>query len=217
MGRPQKSSIKTNASYLKDWDTFQKKHPSKWPILLPLTVSIEDGIIARERIQSSEIAFMRDRLLAEFKQHCHNPGGYLENKYCPADFEKMLDDYIKFFHSDTKQGFLPPSPLDLRMNRPVWILFKLPRKNWKFTKSRQFSTENDRDDFARNFEKITTLDKRNILLLANHCRSSPKNLKYNLHVTISQKQDGKTVYTDIIIDPGTINETRGGQEGESLP
>lgn len=46
MGRPQKSSIKTNASYLKDWDTFQKKHPSKWPILLPLTVSIEDGILS---------------------------------------------------------------------------------------------------------------------------------------------------------------------------
>jgi len=217
MGRPTKGGIKANPQYLKEWDVFQKENPSKRPILLPLSISIEDGIIARDRIRSGDIADMRDRLLADFHEHCENPDGYLENRYCRADFEKMLDDYIEAFLSDNDQGPRPPSPLDFQMNRPVWILFLLPRKNWKFTKTRQFSTENDRDDFARNFEKIATLDNRNILLLANHCRSSPKNLKYNLHVTISQKQDGKIVHTDIIIDPGTDNGTRGDDDGQSLP
>lgn len=217
MARPGKGGIRANAEYLKEWDEFQRTHPSQKPILLPLTVSIEDGIIARDRIKSGDIAKMRDSLLADFKDHCHNPEGYLENRYCPADFETMLDDYIEAFESDNKEGPRPPSPLDFKMNRPVWILFLLPRKNWKFTKARQFSVENDRDDFARNYEKITTLDKNNILLLANHCRSSPKNLKYNLHVTISQKQDGKLVHTDIIIDPGTDNDDRGNEGLGSLP
>jgi hypothetical protein len=217
MGRPTKIGIRANAEYLKSWDIFHDNHKSKFPILLPLNVSIEDGIIARDRIKSGDLAKMRDELLADFKEHCHNPDGYLEGKYNPNHFKKMLDDYIKFFVSDNQESAVPPNPLDLSMNRPVWILFRLPRKNWKFTKRRQFSTENDRDDFARNFEKITTLDNRNILLLANHCRSSPKNLKYNLHVTISQRQDGKRVYTDIIIDPGSTNGPRGNDEGQSLP
>ena len=217
MKRPIKGKIRPNANYLKEWDEFQRTHPSKFPILLPVTISLEDGKITRDRIKSGDIAKMRNDLLAEFKQHCHNPDGYLEDKYNPAHFQTMLDDYIKAFASDNKQATLPASPLDFKMNRPVWILFKLPLKNWKFSKGRQFSTENDRDDFARNFEKITTFDKRNMLLLANHCRSSPKNLKYNLHVTISQKQDGKKVSTDIIIDPGTDNDTRGDGNGQSLP
>lgn len=217
MKRPIKGNVRANANYLKEWDEFQKKHPSKFPILLPLAVSMEKGIIVRNRIKSGDIAKMRDSLLTEFKEHCHNPNGYLEDKYNPGHFQTMLDDYIKAFASDNNEAPRPPTPLDFVMNRPVWILFQLPQRNWKFSKERQFSTENDRDDFARNFEKIATFDKRNMLLLANHCRSSPKDLKYSLHVTISQKQDAKRVRTDIIIDPGTTNGTRGGAGGHSLP
>ena len=217
MARPPKGQIKANPKYLKEWDVFQKKHPSKKPILLPISISIENGLIERDRIKSGEIAAMRDSLLADFKKHCDNPDGYLEDKYKPTHFKTMLDDYIKAFASDNKEGPLPPSTLDFQMNRPVWLLFHLPRKNWKFTKRRQFSSENDRDDFARNYEKITTLRKRDILILANHCRSSPKDLRYNLHITISQKQDRKTVYTDIIIDPGTNNDNRPGNGQFGLP
>ncbi len=129
--------------------------------------------------------------MKEFKRHCHKPDGYLESKYLAEDFETMLDDYIKFFVTDTVQGIIPSTPLDIKVNRPIWILYILPRRNWKFSKDRQFSTENDRDDFGRNFEKITTFDKNNMLLLANHCRSTPKGLKFNLHVTISQRENVK--------------------------
>jgi hypothetical protein len=217
MARPDKDDIKANAEYLKEWDDYQRIHDSKKPILLPISVSIEDGIIARDRIKQAVIAKWRDALLEEFDHHCKNPNGYLEDDYCTDDFQIMLDDYINFFKSDGSQGPRPPSPLDFEINRPIWFLFYLPRGNWKFTDAIQFSTENDRDDFGRNFQKITTLQDSNILLLANHCRSSPVDLKYNLHVTIAQDQDGKIVHTDIIIDPGTNNDTRGGNGGENIP
>jgi len=98
------------------------------------------------------------------------------------------------------------------------MLFHLPRNNWKFSKGQQYSTENDRDDLLRNFEKICTLNDRNYLLLANRCRSNPEGLKFNLHVTISQMIDGVAMETPIIIDPGTNNggsgSTGGGAGGQ---
>lgn len=218
MPRPQnKGEIVANQDYLKKWDDYQRKSKSKIPILLPISVDIEDGEIKRHRIKSMEIAALRTQLMMEFKAHCHNPDGYLESKYAAKDFQDMLDEYIAFFKGDTIQGAVPPNPLDLQISRPVWILYVLPRKNWKFSKDRQFSTENDRDDFGRNFEKITTFDKNNMLLLANHCRSRPKGLKFNLHVTISQRENGKTLKTPIIIDPGTDNGDRGGTGQQGLP
>ena len=217
MARPTKGDIKPNAEYLKEWDDYQRTNDSKKPILLPIRVSIEDGIIDRDRIKQEVIAGWRDELLVELHDHCCNPNGYLEDRYDVDDFQIMLDDYIKYFESDNKDGPRPPSPLDFSINRPVWFLFYLPRPNWRFTDTIQFSTENDRDDFGRNFEKITTLQNGNILVLANHCRSQPVGLKYNLHVTIAQDQDGREVYTDIIIDPGGDNGTRGGGNSSSIP
>lgn len=218
MPRPlNKGDIRPNQDYLKAWDEYQRKSKSKRPILLPISVDIDDGIVKRHRIKSTDIAAMRADLMMEFKAHCQNPDGYLEDKYCARDFETMLDEYIKFFKGDTNQGPVPPTPLDLQICRPVWILYVLPRKNWKFSKDRQFSTENDRDDFGRNFEKITTFDRNNMLLLANHCRSRPKGLKFNLHVTISQKENGRTLKTPIIIDPGSSNEDREGNGQFSAP
>lgn len=218
MPRPvNKGGIQPNFDYLKKWDEYQRVSKRKLPILLPISVDIKKGIIDRHRIKSDEIAAMRTDLMMEFKGHCQNPNGYLEDKYHAQQFEEMLDDYIKFFTDDTKQGAVPPGPLDLNISRPVWILYVLPRKNWKFTKDRQFSVENDRDDFGRNFEKITTFRKNSMLLLANHCRSNPKGLKFNLHVTISQKENGRTLKTPIIIDPGSDNGTRGGGGQQGLP
>ena len=218
MARPiNKGGIEPNQDYLKEWDEYQRKSPSKKPILLPIAVSIEDGVLTRERIKSTDIAKKREDLLTEFKAHCKDPKGYLEDRYDVPDFQTMLDEYIAFFINDSIQGAIPPGPLDLRVNRPIWILFYLPRDNWQFSEDRQFSTENDRDDFARNFEKITTFDNNNWLLLANHCRSSPENLKYNLHVTITQEENGKTLKTPIIIDPGSRNDDRGGGGQQSQP
>lgn len=212
MTKPLKGDIRANAKYLKEWDDFQKKHKCKGPILLPISISIEDGIIARDRIKSGDIAKMRSALLKEFKAHCEDPDTRTDGAYSPADFKTMLDDYINAFTDDSKQGPRPPSPLDFNINRPVWFLFYLPRKNWKFTKERQYSMEHDRDDFMRNCEKVCTLGDNDILLLANHHRSAPKYLKYNLHVTIAQKEGGKTLLTDIIIDPGMNNGAGDGED-----
>lgn len=210
MRKPKKGDIKANAKYLKSWDDFQRNHKSDGPILLPISISIEDGIIQRHRIKSGDIAKMRKRMLSEFKKHCTQSKKFIDGAYCEGDFETMLDDYIQAFDSDNTQSERPPSPLDFSIGRPVWFLFYLPRENWTFTKERQYSMENDRDDFQRNCEKVCTLDTGNILLLANHCRSAPKGLKYNLHVTIEQKEGRKKLYTDIIIDPGMNNDNGGG-------
>ena len=133
-----------------------------------------------------------------------------------TDFDPaaIFKDYIKFFEAqDGAQGARPPTPLDLVTSRPVWMLFYLKPKAWKFSKDRQYSTENDPDDMCRNFEKISTMDGSNALLLSNRRRCAPKGLKFNLHVTISQKIDGRIMKTPIIIDPDTDNdEDHGGFE-----
>ena len=206
MARPSKSDISANDAYLKEWDEFQKTHRSEGPILLPLSISIEDGIIARDRIKSDDIALRRDELLGEFKEHCNIMEKHLGGAYCYETLETMIDDYIEAFADDANQGPRPPSPLDFKIGRAVWFLFYLPRDNWAFTKDRQYSMENDRDDHMRNCEKVCTFDNRKFLLLANNYRSNPKGLKYNLHVTITQKEGRKKRSTDIIIDPGMDND-----------
>lgn len=213
MNKPTKGNLRANAEYLKEWDDFQRDHDGSGPILLPISVGIKDGKIARDRIKSDEIAAMRDALVEEFTAHCDNPGGYLDGAYDAEGFQRMLDDYITAFAADGSQGPRPPSPLDFKINRPVWFLFQLPQDNWAFTDHTQYSVENDRDDFLRNFEKVCTLDNSNILLLANHCRSNPEGMKYNLHITITQQEDGKTLRTDIIIDPDLDNGDRDGAGG----
>lgn len=206
MARPTKGSIKPNADYLKEWDDFQANHKTEGPILLPISVSIEDGEIARDRIKSGDIAKMKSSLMKDFKAHCKADGKKVDGAYSAEGFERMLDEYIEAFAADGSQGPRPPSPLDFNISRPVWFMFQLPRKNWTFTDHIQYSMENDRDDFRRNCEKVCTLDDDHILLLANHCRSAPPGLKYNLHVTISQIIGKKILKTDIIIDPGMGND-----------
>lgn len=209
MPRPQsKSTIKPNQSYLKDWDEYQDKRPGPTPILLPVAVDINsDGELTRNRMKADDVEYLFEKCkneIPEFMSKTH---------INPFDVKGVFDDYIAYFkEGDTKQGPLP-TPLDLNMNKHVWVLFHLPRTNWKFSEGQQYSTENDRDDLRRNFEKICTLNDRNYLLLANRCRSNPNGLKFNLHITISQTIDGVEMETPIIIDPGTHNGG-GGSGGD---
>lgn len=206
MPRPSKPNINADDAYLKEWDEFQKTHHSQVPILLPVSISIEDGIIARDRIKSDDIAKYRKGFLKEFKSHCDVMEKHLGGAYSYETLETMLDEYIEAFKSDSNEGPRPPSPLDFKINRPVWFLFHLPRNNWTFTKARQYSMENDRDDHMRNCEKVCTFEDRKFLLLSNSYRSRSTGLKYNLHVTINQKEGRKKLSTDIIIDPGMNND-----------
>lgn len=213
MNKPTKGDLRANAEYLKEWDDFQRDYDGAGPILLPISIGIEDGMIKRDRLKKDAIEMRRDALVEEFTAHCDNIDGHLDGAYTAKDFDSMLGDYITAFAADGSQGPRPPSPLDFKINRPVWFLFYLPQDNWVFTDNIQYSVENDRDDFTRNFEKVCTLDNNNILVLANHCRSNPPGLKYNLHITISQQEGGKTLCTDIIIDPDLDNGDRDGAGG----
>lgn len=201
---PKKSALKPNQKYLKDWDDYLAARPGKTPILLPIAVDIEDGEIVRNRIKAGDVEKVISRCKKELPK-------YLSDKLInPHDTSSIFEDYIEYFKDiDGAQGPVA-TPLDLSTPKAVWVLFYLPRENWKFSKDRQYSTENDRDDLLRNFEKICTLDDRNYLLLANNCRSNPKGLKFNLHVTISQMIDGIAMETPIIIDPGSDNGGGGG-------
>lgn len=195
MPRPKKRNLKPNQAYLKNWDEYQKDRPGKTPILMPVAIDIDKGEIVRNRIKAGDIAALKPRLKRDLASYMFRKD---VNPFHP---EAIFDDYIKYFKDmDAAQGPVP-TPLDIEISKPVWMLYYLPRKNWKFTKDRQYSTENDPDDITRNFEKIGTLNNRNYLLISNRCRSQPSNLKFNLHVTISQKMDGVKMETPIIIDP----------------
>jgi len=210
-----RGDVTPNQDYLQEWDEYQRDSKRTLPILLPISVNMKKGQIVRHRITAKKLSGLQKQLMTEFKAHCTSPPGELAQKYMAKHFEDMLDDYIDFFEDDFDEGPVPPTPLDLKINRPVRSLYHLARKSWTFTEERQFSTENDRDDFGRNFEKITTFDNYNYLLLANHCRSTPKGLKFNLHITITQTENKQTFKTPIIIDPGAGNDDRtgGGQQG----
>jgi len=134
------------------------------------------------------------------------PSYMLKNEPVIPNPEIAIKDYLNYFGPiDGVEGPLPESPFDLNVNHPTFILFYLPRSNWKFTKGRQYSVANDLDDMGRNFVKVCTMDNINGLLLLNQHRSNPKGLKFNLHVTVSQRADGRKMATDIIIDPGLGN------------
>lgn len=194
-----------NQNYLKGWDDYSKARPRWHAILCPITIDIdEDGKITRSRMSAPDVQRLHRDHGDDIPDIMRTHPEFYENP------DHIFDDYYKFFGPDD-MGETParPSPLDLKTKRPVWYLFHLPKRSWKFSKHMQISVENDRDDIFRNFRKICTMDNRNVLLVENKCRSNPKGLKYNLHFTIRQKQDGTWMGTDMIIDPGGNNGNSG--------
>jgi len=197
-----------NYEYLKSWDDYSAKRVTEdrgqTPILLPVHIDLnERGEIVRERMKSAEVK----KLYAK----CRKKDFPAYMKKAPKLFDRpddIFNDYLEYFGPiDGVEGPGKPSPLDFNFKCHVWILFHLPKPNWKFSGHRQYSVENDMDDLTRNYEKICTMDDNNALLVSNRCRSNPKGLKYNLHVSINQtSEDGKPMCTDIIIDPGSNNE-----------
>ena len=191
-----------NQDYLKSWDDYAAKRPGPKPILMPIHIDInEQGEIVRERMKSPEVKKLYMNCRDEFPAYMAKAPELFDDPHA------IFRDYVEYFDKiDGVQGPGVASPLDLVIPKPVWILFSLPRKNWAFSKHQQYSIEHDCDDLTRNYEKICTMDNHNALLVSNRNRSAPKGLKYNLHVTISQKSHtGAPMQTDIIIDPGSTN------------
>lgn len=195
-----------NQEYLKSWDDFANTRADgdRFPILLPINIDIVDGKLVRERMKAPQVKRLYADCCGEIPEYM-----LAHPKHFPNP-NKVFKEYVKYFaKQDGVEGPDAPTPLDVVCNRPTWLLYNLPRRNWKFSKDAQYSTMNDPDDQSRNFEKICTMDKMNCLLLANRHRSDPKGLKFNLHITISQRENGVTFKTPIIIDPGGKNS--GGQ------
>ena len=206
MAKFKKSKIKPNQKYLKSWDKYQKealkdKRHRSLPLLLPVSVDIDEGIIVRDRIKANIVKDIWAKHKKELPDFLFDE----TKRWGVPDVESVVEDYIRAFPDDFAQSGLPPSPLDISIGHPVLLLFHLPRENWTFCEGCQYSVENDTDDMARNFEKVCMFGGRKYLILFNRHRSNPKNLKFNLHVNIHQVQDGKDMWTDIIIDPGSNN------------
>lgn len=214
MPKFKRGEVTPNQDYLKSWDEYQaeaiktKRHRSH-PLLLPISIDIADGVIVRERIKANLVKEIYAKHKSEFPK-----GMFKEkNRWAVPDPDKIFSNYIEAFPDDFAQSALPPSPLDISIRHPTWLLAYLPRDNWTFCEACQYSVENDRDDIRRNFEKICMFGDRKYLILFNRHRSNPKKLKFNFHVNIHQVQDGKDMWTDIIIDPGTNNDGYGSGSG----
>lgn len=206
-----------NQSYLKRWDEYSAKRPRWHAILCPIYIDFDDdGKIMRRRMPAPDVREIQKHHAKEIPDIMRTHPEFYENP------DHIFDDYFIFFGpNDTGETIAEPSPLDLKTDRPVWYLFYLEKEAWKFSEHVQFSTENDRDDIFRNYRTICTLNDRNGLLVENLCRSTPADLKYNLHFTIyqdppasqnqSQSEPPKPMETHIIIDPG------GGNQGTGFP
>jgi len=205
-----RNSINANQDYLKSWDEYQldflnskyfsEDAPDKRAILFPVMFDIDDGIIKRDRITAPQVKTLR------------KAAGDLISE----DAAWAFDSYQEFFGAgDEQQSATPATPLDFDINSRVYMLFHLQRKNWKFTDHTQFSVDNiSKRDFPDAFEVLGTFDNGRSLLVHNK-NWVPETMpgehntpikcflaKYNLHVSIYQKQGCEAMCTDIIIDPG---------------
>jgi|GEM_PF-3008590 len=222
-----------NFKYLNEWDAFSAKHyctdacaaemrgpkgnkacGEHWrPVLRPIVLQYnEKGEIWPTRMPAPEVKKLYKKIRGKF------PKIMQEAPFLFDDPDRIFQDYVDYFGpTDGVEGPGVDNPLDLVAYRPVWDLYVLPQKNWKFTKDRQYSVENDKDDQTRNYEKICCVDNYNALILHNRCRSAPDGLKLNLHVTISQgERNGRKLEIPIIIDPDTDNDSDDFPPG-SLP
>lgn len=208
-GDPDLSGAGGNQQFLREWDQYQDhwlasaEYSERQPILLPITVDIDEGVIARDRLKASKITPLQPMM--------QGINGSIDN---------AVDAYLDYFDSiDNARSFAEsstlPTPLDLQIKTRVFHVFYLPRKNWTFTDSIQFSVSNmNQADFGNAFKVMGTFDDGHGLIVLNkNWKDAPVSAKYNLHVSIFQQIDGVDMKTDIIIDPGVGNSGAGGGSG----
>lgn len=209
-GSFNRNEIVANQDYLYDWDTYQLEYlnadanageVSSDPILLPIWVGIEDGVMVRNRIKVPQLQSIMG-----------NAGELASDENVKA----AVGSYMKFFErNDGSQSSVPATPLDLNIARHTVKLFYLKHKNWIFTDHIQFSVDNVPKGLAKNkmFKILGTIDGGRGLLVHDLCwtkddegKAKKKEdlrfaAKYNLHVSVFQNQKGTEYRTDIIIDP----------------
>ena len=211
-GDPDLSGAGGNQQFLREWDQYQDQwlasaeYSERQPILLPISVDIDEGVIARDRLKASKI----DDLKPEMNKFGKNVRDAID---LYLDYFNRVDNVRSFAESSTL-----PTPLDLQIKTRVFHVFYLPRKNWTFTDSIQFSVSNmNQADFGSAFKVMGTFDDGHGLIVLNKNWQpkdrDPITAKYNLHVSIAQVIDGQNMNTDIIIDPGVGNDGSTGSQG----
>ena len=197
-----------NMTYLKKWDKYSSERGDKrQTLLLPIILGIgRKGQIVRRRMLQPEVKELWNDFKGEIPPYIYSEGHLFPNP------TQVFEDYLEYFKGEGTEGppKPKPTPLDWVVDRPVFLLYTFFHKDtWSFTEKQQFSTLNDPDNATRNLVKICTFNDRKALLLWNRCRSNPKDLKFNLHVSINQSEGEGTEHidlqTDIIIDPGGGN------------
>lgn len=178
------------------WEHYSTTLPKWRPILKPANIYVGAQGLVQERMKAPEVKDLLRDYSHDFPDYLM-AGSWLYKHENP---KKIFDHYINYFKKyDGDQA--PPTPLDISVDRPVWLLYNMAQPNWEFSENIQYSTANDTDDMTRNFEKVCTMKHNNALILSNRCRSNPRDLKFNLHVCVTQE----AMKTDIIIDPGSSN------------
>jgi len=201
MSKAQNQLTKGNLPYLKTWDKYSDSVKNKRKtLLLPIKIDMVDGKFVRERMHAKKVKelFSKGRKSIS-KDWFNNP------KLLP-DPQKAVDHYISYFRSELSESadFNPPSPLDIKVKRPVFLLYTFERDLWRFSDPVAYRVHNDMDDHTRNFFNVARMDDGRGLMLLNRHYCNPKGLKFDLCVDIKQKKYGRSV-TPIIIDPGTNN------------
>lgn len=196
-----------NQPYLKTWDKYSDSVADKRKtLLLPIKLGMENGKLIRERMNAKDVKEMYSKGRKSISDDWRNNPKLLPNP------DKAVDHYLKYFrHELNESPFLPPNPLDLTVERPVFLLFGFYHKNWRFTKPAGYQVHNDMDDHTRNFFHVATMNSAKGLMLLNRHYSNPKGLKFDLCVDVKQRENGRNMVTPIIIDPGN------GNAGHSFP
>ena len=217
MAEKRSGNIIDVQKYLKEWDAYQNKwktsshfNPDQ-PLLLPISVDIAGGMIVRSRIKSKYVVDLLTQPGNKLPPSIESGG----KKFTVNDIHAHYA--TRGFPQDANENSgapLPPTPLDFNIRTKVLFLFHLARENWTFSEKKQFTIqdyENSRSDHIA--EVLGTFNNGRGLAVLNKFwipeGQVSHHIKYNLHITITQKIDGRLMATDITIDPG--------QNSDNLP
>ena len=203
MSKIKNETAKKNPPYLKTWDKYSDSvADTRKTLLLPIKLGIRNGEFTRERMNAKDVKLM----YVKGRKDIHND--WRKNPKLLPNPDKAVDHYLKYFRSELNESSsLSHNPLDLTVERPVFLMIGFEHKNWRFTKAIPYRVHNDMDDHTRNFFHVATMNSAKGLMLLNRHYSNPKGLKFDLCVDVKQK--GGTV--PIIIDPLS------GNNGASFP
>jgi len=194
-----------NQRYLKDWDEYSDSVADKrQTLLLPITFGFNSkGGIIRERMTAPDVKALYAKGRKDIPKDMFKYPDLLPN---PDD---VVKHYLKHFNNDKNENFTKPTPLDIRVKRPVLLLFGFYHDKWRFTEKAAYRMHNDAQDHTQNYYKVATLHARRGLMLHNRHYSDPAGMKLDLCVDVNQTIRRRKYTTPIIIDPGLGNAQSG--------